>query len=215
MEGAEYARLALSLAAGYLLGSLPLAYLAARSVGVNILETGTRNPGAANVFRSVSKKLGAAVFVGDVCKGGAAVLAARALGVEDNLLAASGAAAVVGHMYPLFLRFRGGAALAAAIGGVVALVPVPGAIGLGVGLTAVALLRSSGHAAGIGLVAVIVSAVLLDSPWQALAGAVGLAVTVLMRFFLTEAIKFNRREFLEAVLRMRTGSGVKRDKEEG
>ena len=76
MDSVEVARLVIATIAGYLFGSLPLAYLAARAVGVNIFEVGTGNPGAANTFRAVSKKLGTLVLIGDVGKGVAAVLVA-------------------------------------------------------------------------------------------------------------------------------------------
>ena len=58
MDSVEVARLVIAVIAGYLFGSLPLAYLAARVVGVNIFEVGTGNPGAANTFRAVSRKTG-------------------------------------------------------------------------------------------------------------------------------------------------------------
>ena len=133
IDSAGLALLVASAFVGYLFGSLPLAYLVARAVGVNIFEVGTGNPGAANTFRAISKKLGALVFVGDVCKGVAAVLFAAALGVDEDLRAIVAAAAITGHMYPVFLRFRGGDALATAIGGIVTIVPIAGGIGLASG----------------------------------------------------------------------------------
>ena len=219
MTGEDYLRLIGSLIAGYLLGSIPVAYLVARTAGVNILEVGTGNPGAANVFRSISKVHGAVVFVGDVCKGGAAVIAASALGVEQDLLAAAGAAAVAGHMYPVFLRFRGGAALASAIGALVALLPVSGSVGLGAGLVAVALLHSSGHAAVVGLAAVLVTFLLLGEQrgerWQVLAGAFGIAFIVFARFAIKEAFLTSWKEFRKAVLRVRGGPVGAKDDEAG
>ena len=216
MNGDDYVRLIGSLIAGYLLGSIPIAYLVARTAGVNILEIGTGNPGAANVFRSISKAHGAVVFIGDVCKGGAAVVVASALlGVERDLLAVAGAAAVVGHMYPVFLKFRGGAALASAIGAVVGLLPVAGAVGLGVGLVAVAVLRSSGHAAALGLAAVVAAALLRDDRWQDLAGVCGVALIVFSRFVVKEALLSSWKEFRKAVLRVRGGPAGARDDADG
>ena len=63
------AQIAAGFVIGYLSGSIPFAWLAARSVGVDILSIGTGNPGAANVFRLVDKRLGVLVFLADVAKG--------------------------------------------------------------------------------------------------------------------------------------------------
>ena len=189
MDSVEVARLAVAAIAGYLFGSLPLAYLAARAVGVNIFEVGTGNPGAANTFRAVSRKLGTLVLIGDVGKGVAAVLVAAALGVDEDFRAVAGAAAIAGHMYPVFLRFRGGAALAAAIGAIVAVVPVPGAIGLASGLVILSVLRSTGHSSAVGLMIIVVAAFLLDVRWQLIAGAFGLTAFVFLRLLVTETVK--------------------------
>ncbi len=205
MGSVDLTRLAAAVIAGYLLGSLPLAYLVARAVGVNIFEVGTGNPGAANTFRSISKKLGALVFVGDVCKGGAAILVAAALGVDEDFRAVAGAAAIAGHMYPVFLRFRGGAALAATIGAILAVVPVAGAIGLAPGLVALVVLRSTGHSSAIGLLVIIVAAFLLDVRWQLIAGASGLVAFLFVRMLVTETVKTGWSAFQESLMRFRGG----------
>ncbi len=205
-DSAELARLVAAAIAGYLFGSLPLAYLAARAAGVNIFAVGTGNPGAANTFRAISKKLGALVFVGDVGKGVAAVLVAIALGVDEDLLAVAAAAAITGHMYPVFLRFRGGAALATAIGGIVTMVPVAGGIGLASGLVFLAVLRSTGHAAAIGVTIIVIVAFLLDVRWQLIAGVSGLAVFVFVRLLVTETLKSGWSAFQRSLLRFKGGS---------
>ncbi|MSQ33189.1 MAG: hypothetical protein EXR60_02030 [Dehalococcoidia bacterium] len=105
-----------SLLLGYALGSVPVVYLLARAWGVDICSVGTGNPGAANVYRAVGRVPGVLVFLADAMKGAGAVLLARALGVAPELVVLAGAAAVVGHWYPLALRFRGGAGLATALG---------------------------------------------------------------------------------------------------
>ena len=68
------AQLAAAIAVGYLSGSVPFAWLAARSVGVDIRSVGTRNPGASNVFRIVDKRLGVLVFLTDIAKGAVPVV---------------------------------------------------------------------------------------------------------------------------------------------
>lgn len=206
LDSAELMRLLAAAIAGYLFGSLPLAYLAARSIGVNIFEVGTGNPGAANTFRTISKKLGALVFVGDVAKGVAAVLAATALGVDEDLRAVAAAAAITGHMYPVFLRFRGGAALATAIGGIVTIIPIAGGIGLASGLVLLAVLRSTGHAAAIGVAIIVILAFILGVKWQLIAGILGLAGFVFMRLLVTETLKSGWSAFQKSLLRFRGGS---------
>ncbi len=206
MDSVEVARLAIATVAGYLFGSLPLAYLAARAVGVNIFEVGTGNPGAANTFRAVSRKLGTLVLIGDVGKGVAAVLVAAALGVDEDFRAVAGAAAIAGHMYPVFLRFRGGAALAAAIGAIVAVVPVPGAIGLACGLVILSVLRSTGHSSAVGLMIIVVAAFLLDVRWQLIAGVFGLTAFVFLRLLVTETVKSGWSAFQRSLIRFRGGS---------
>ena len=215
LDSIELMRLLAAAIAGYLFGSLPLAYLAARSVGVNIFEVGTGNPGAANTFRSISKKLGALVFVGDVAKGVAAVLVAIALGVDEDLVAVAAAAAITGHMYPVFLRFRGGAALATAIGGIVTMVPIAGGIGLASGFVMLAVLRSTGHAAAIGVSIIVIAAYLLDVRWQVIAGICGLGVFVFLRLLVTETLKSGWAAFQKSLLRFRGGSVSKYGQDAG
>ena len=80
-----YAAVAVSVVAGYLLGSLPWAYLAARRKGVALGEVDTRIAGTANVFRQVGRRWGVLVFAGDAGKGAAAVAIANLIGAEDAL----------------------------------------------------------------------------------------------------------------------------------
>ena len=206
MDSGEIGRLVAAAIAGYLFGSLPLAFLAARSVGVDIFAVGTGNPGAANTFRSISKKLGALVFIGDAGKGVAAVLVAIALGVGEDFIAVAAATAITGHMYPVFLRFRGGAALATAIGGIMVIVPVAGGIGLASGLVVLAVLRSTGHSAAVGTAIIAIAAFLLDVRWQLIAGVCGLALFVFLRLVVTETLKSGWAAFQKSLLRFRGGS---------
>ena len=154
----------LFLALGYLLGSIPVAYLVGRSRGADVFQTGTSNPGASNVFRTVSRSAGVLVLLGDVAKGAAPVLLARWAGVSPWLALAAGAAALVGHWYPIFLRFRGGAGLATAIGVAYAIMPLPSLLGTLPGLVLLYFWRSVGHVAAIGFLLFFVAAMLLGEP---------------------------------------------------
>ena len=146
------------------------------------------------------------MLIGDVGKGVAAVLVAAALGVDEDFRAVAGAAAIAGHMYPVFLRFRGGAALAAAIGAIVAVVPVPGAIGLASGLVILSVLRSTGHSSAVGLMIIVVAAFLLDVRWQLIAGVFGLTAFVFLRLLVTETVKSGWSAFQRSLMRFRGGS---------
>ena len=169
------------LVGGYLLGSVPAAYLIARAAGANVYELGTRNPGAANTFREVGRVAGAAVFAADALKGALPVLAGRMLDAPVPVLAAAGAAALLGHWLPVFMRFRGGAGLATAIGAGLALAPVLGAIGGLAGLVSLVLLRRSVESAVIGYAALIAAGVFLGADWQMVASAFALTVAVGLR----------------------------------
>lgn len=101
---------------GYLAGSVPFAYLLARRAGIDVRIAGSGNVGAANVFRTTGAWRGVVVMLLDVAKGAAAVAVAQWTSTGPALPAASGAAAVVGHIYPIWLRFHGGKGVAVAAG---------------------------------------------------------------------------------------------------
>ncbi len=127
-------------AAGYVCGSLPFAYWVARRYGVDILAVGSGNPGATNVRRAVGKRAGNAVFVLDFLKGTVAVLGPL-LAIPNEETAALAAivalaAAIAGHSYSVFLRFRGGKGVATTMGGLAAIVPWAVLIGLAVWVAA-------------------------------------------------------------------------------
>ena len=124
----------LTLFGAYLLGSIPTGYLVARTRGIDIRQVGSGNIGATNVVRVLGKPVGVAVLLADVLKGWLAVvlipdLSFSLLGLEPagsarehhQLLAAL--AAVLGHNYTLWLRFRGGKGIATSAGVLLALVP--------------------------------------------------------------------------------------------
>ena len=93
--------------AGYLLGSLPLGlWLARRWSGVDPRRAGSGNPGATNVYRVSGLGLGLAVMAVDLAKGAGAVLLAARSGAPESTAVAAGVAAVVGHVFPVWLRGR-------------------------------------------------------------------------------------------------------------
>lgn len=106
----------LAIVLGYLAGSVPFAYLLARRRGVDVRVAGSGNVGAANVLRTTGPWRGVIVMALDMAKGISAVVLAYAMAGNAPTIALSGAAAVVGHIYPVWLRFHGGKGVAVAAG---------------------------------------------------------------------------------------------------
>src|SRR5688572_11793919 len=133
--------LVISLAVGYLLGSLPFGYLVARAKGVNIFEVGSKNPGATNVRRVLGHGPGNLVLFLDALKGAVAagwpLLVAPALIPNLNLetlevmKVAGLVAAILGHSFSCFTRFRGGKSVATGAGGFLVVFPIGMLIALG------------------------------------------------------------------------------------
>ena len=110
---------------GYAVGSLPIGYLVARRAGgVDLRRVGSGSVGATNVYRSTSLPIAIVVMLADVAKGAAAVLLAG----SGTAAVAAGVAAVIGHIYPVWLRFRGGKGVATASGVFAILTPVPAVV---------------------------------------------------------------------------------------
>ncbi|KTD46381.1 glycerol-3-phosphate 1-O-acyltransferase PlsY [Legionella quateirensis] len=101
----------------YLMGSFCSAIIVCRVFGLpDPREEGSKNPGATNVLRIAGKKYAALVMVGDVLKGTIPVLIAKVLGATPAIIAFTALAAVIGHMFPVFFKFKGGKGVATAIG---------------------------------------------------------------------------------------------------
>jgi len=111
---------------GYFLGSVPTAYVAGRILkGVDIRQIGDGNMGAANVFRRLSPKAGVAVGIVDAGKGALAILIAQAANIPQAAVLFAGAAAVVGHNWPVFIGFRGGRGESTTIGVLLTVITQP------------------------------------------------------------------------------------------
>lgn len=105
------------LVVGYLLGSIPFAYLLARRHrGIDLRSAGSGNVGAANLLRTTTKKIGVSAMALDMGKGIASVLVARQIDSGTTGPAVAGIAAVIGHIYPVWLGFRGGKGVATTCG---------------------------------------------------------------------------------------------------
>jgi glycerol-3-phosphate acyltransferase PlsY len=101
---------------GYLAGSVPFAFLLARGAGIDVRLAGSGNVGAANVLRTTGAWRGFVVMALDVSKGAAAVIVVHLAAGGAPVAALTGVAAIVGHIYPVWLRFHGGKGVAVAAG---------------------------------------------------------------------------------------------------
>jgi glycerol-3-phosphate acyltransferase PlsY len=114
----------LSIISGYLLGSIPTAYIVSRlRKGVDIRNVGSGNMGGANVMREIGTREGVFVGLFDIAKGAGAILIAQALNVSELWVFGAGFAALVGHSFPVFAGFRGGRGSATIIGIFLVLTP--------------------------------------------------------------------------------------------
>jgi acyl-phosphate glycerol 3-phosphate acyltransferase len=122
----------LTILGAYLIGAIPFGYLVARWRGVDIFKAGSGNIGATNIGRVLGRRFGILVFLLDFAKGALPVLAATALTKRldldvpaDALPVGAGLAAFLGHLFPVYIRFRGGKGVATGAGVVAMLLPVP------------------------------------------------------------------------------------------
>ncbi len=175
----ETAPLTLGLVAvlAYLLGSIPFGVVITRALGLgDVRAIGSGNIGATNVLRTGHKGAAAATLVLDAAKGGVAVLIARALTAEDGAQTAA-LAAFLGHLYPVWLGFRGGKGVATHLGTLLALAWPAGLLACAIWLAAAAAFRYSSLAA---LVAVASAPVWLAVTGRSEAVALALALGALV-----------------------------------
>jgi len=126
-----------------LLGSIPFAYIVARlRRGIDIRDVGGGNVGALNTWRQIGPVFGLSVLALDIIKGVLAVLIARWLGLTVAWVCVAGFAAVIGHNWPVFIKFRGGKGAATVLGVLVALTPVELLIGAAIVIALIGVTRN-------------------------------------------------------------------------
>ena len=178
----------LLVALGYLCGSVPFGLLLARRfAGKDVREAGSGNIGATNVARVAGKKLGAVVLLLDALKGALPVLAARLLVEGQWWHAGVAIAAVLGHVFPPWLKFKGGKGVATAAGVLAVLLPYSAAAGFAVWALVMLGWRVSSVGSLLGAAVAVGLAFALGAPleYRALAGA----LVVLIVFTHRENVK--------------------------
>jgi len=159
----------LAILAAYIVGSIDFAVIVARMHGVDIHEAGSGNPGTSNVLRTLGRVPAAMVFIGDTLKGTVgAAMGMVASGVMDPMVHwafAAGLAAMLGHCYPIFHRFKGGKGVATGGGVLLFTVPLVALIQIVIWGIVVKITRTASIAS---LVIVVVTVPLLV--WQGVSG---------------------------------------------
>ncbi len=166
---------------GYLVGAIPFALLLTRQRGTDVRQVGSGNVGAANVLRATGPSRAVIVMLLDVSKGCAVVLFAKSLGGSDAVVAAVAAAAVVGHVFPMWLGFRGGKGVATACGVFLVLVPRETAVAAVVFALVVWVTRYVSLGSLVATVVLAVTVYLGDASQPVVVCATGVAALVLYR----------------------------------
>lgn len=184
--------LPLALLLAYLIGSVPFAVVVSHAMGLaDPRSFGSGNPGATNVMRTGSRKAAALTLLGDAGKGALAVVLGGLAGLDADALALCGVAVFTGHVFSVFLGFRGGKGVATAGGVLLALDPALGATVCAVWLLAFTLLRVS----ALGALAAGIAAPLLA--WRMLGPGVPLAAVTAISTVMLARHHGNLRQWLD------------------
>ena len=170
-----------AVAWGYLVGSLPVSYLLARRRGIDLRVSGSGNVGAANVLRTTGVANAMAAMVLDGAKGAIAAFVAMRLANSPATPVAAGLAAVIGHSYPVWLRFHGGKGVATSAGVFLVLEPLALAVASGAFVLGVLVTRYISVGSLMGAITLAVAVVLHGASAEVTGGAMATALIVLYR----------------------------------
>ena len=171
----------LIVAIGYLMGSIPFAFLLSRRRGIDLRMVGSGNVGATNVLRTSGVPLAIAAMILDAMKGSLAVLVAAPVALGPATPVAAGLASVIGHIYPVWLGFKGGKGVATAAGVFGVLAPAALGIASAVFVLAVWTTRYISVGSLAGAVTLAVAAAASDVPATVAVGAVVTALVIIHR----------------------------------
>ena len=171
----------LAVTLGYLVGSVPFAFLLARRRGIDLRRAGSGNVGAANVFRTSGAADAVTAFCLDAMKGALAVLIAQRVTTEPTAPVAAGFAAVIAHIHPIWLGFRGGKGVATAAGAFALLSPGAVVIAAAVFVAAVWMTRFVSVGSIAAAVTLAAATAAGDWPVSVVVGAGGTALIILYR----------------------------------
>jgi len=170
----------LAVLAAYLMGSIPFAQLLSKRRGIDLRRVGSGNVGATNVLRTLGVRPAVVAMMLDAVKGTVAVLIAQRLTNGVAAPVAAGLASMIGHVYPVWLRFRGGKGVATAAGAFAVLTPVAAAVAVGVFLLTVAVTRFISVGSMVAALTLAAWAIASDAPTiVAIGAAVGAALVLI------------------------------------
>jgi glycerol-3-phosphate acyltransferase PlsY len=193
MGSEQTVTVAIVIVVGYLIGSIPVANLVAtRRAQVDLRDVGDRNPGFWNARETLGKRAAIPVFVGDSVKGVAAALVGAALADPGvwGLAYVGCAAAMVGHSFPVFARFRGGRSILTFAGGAAVFTTIPFLLAIGVLLVTFAIRRSLAVAGRVGFVALPLVQIAIEGPYRT--AATGVLMTFIGLRFAMAAVADRR-----------------------
>lgn len=185
-------RVVAALVLSYALGSVPTGlWLGLWLRGTDIRQHGSKNIGATNTMRVLGKKLGALALAGDVAKGLISVLLIARLGNWEHLPLACGLAAILGHSFSLYLKFKGGKGVATSAGVFLGLAPIPVVIGAVVfgGVVAVTRMVSAGSISAAVVVCIACFLAPLSTPVRVVAVIVAALVIIKHRSNIKRILK--------------------------
>jgi glycerol-3-phosphate acyltransferase PlsY len=172
-----------ALVAAYLIGSIPSAYIVTRAQkGVDIREVGSHNLGAMNVFYKVGFVEGMIVLLADIGKGAAGVWIAELLCTSLIVQMTAGVCVVLGHSFPIFLKFHGGKGGAACIGILMYFMPWGVPIFLGTFLVLLAIIRTPTISYSLAFFSFVFIALFINHSWEFLVYAIILTALPLVRY---------------------------------
>jgi glycerol-3-phosphate acyltransferase PlsY len=165
----------------YFLGTFPSAVMVARSRGIDITKVGSGNPGASNVSRTMGRKWGITVFALDALKGIIPALVGTFVAGDDKVAYGMIAASVLGHMFPLTRRFKGGKGVATMAGAMFVMQPIISAILSVVWIVVLKISRKSSVASIALIIGLPLLAVLFDVPTWEIITMVSINALLLLR----------------------------------
>jgi glycerol-3-phosphate acyltransferase PlsY len=165
----------------YLLGSVPFAFLLSRRRGIDLRRVGSGNVGATNVLRTSGVRIAVMAMGLDAIKGVVAVVMTQRMTGGVGVPMAAGLASVIGHIYPVWLRFRGGKGVATAAGVFVVLTPVALGIASAAFFLAVVITRYISVGSVVGALTLAVVAIASDAPGVVEIGSAIAAVVIVQR----------------------------------
>ena len=194
MDADQTVTVVVTIVVGYLIGSIPIANLvAARRARIDLREVGDRNPGFWNARETLGRRAAIPVFVGDSAKGVAAALVGTALAAPGvwGLAYVGCGAAMVGHAFPVFARFRGGRSILTFAGGAAVFATIPFLISIGILLVTFVIRRSFAVAARVGFVAFPIVQLVVEGPYRT--AATGVLMTFIGLRFAMAAVADRRQ----------------------